>query len=51
MPPINLLNYSIHRDWFDNGRWLKVHSKETATKARTFRAVNVAKINEIMRGR
>ena len=32
MPAINLWTYSAHRDWFDNSRWLRLHSKDTANR-------------------
>lgn len=49
MPPINLYNYTIMRDWFDNARWLMPHSKETANRSSVVRVVKQPR--EFMRGR
>ena len=50
MSPINLINYHAHRDWLDNARWLRQHSKETANRVSVVRAAN-RKPADFMRGR
>ena len=49
IPPINLLNVPS-RDWFDNSRWLRQHSKETANRVRVVRAA-AKKPADFLRGR
>ena len=51
MPPINLLNVPS-RDWFDNTRWLRQHSRDTKntilSKSTELKKVRPA---DFMRGR
>ena len=49
MQPINLLNVPS-RDWFDNARWLRQHSKETANRVSVVR-VDKQKPSDFTRGR
>jgi len=37
MPPINQRNYTAHRDWFDNSRWLRQHRSTTANRVQVAR--------------
>ena len=48
-PPFNLWNVPS-RDWFDNARWLRQHSKETANRA-TWARVDRQKPSDFMGGR
>ena len=50
MPPINLWNYSVTRDWFDDSSWLRLHSRETANRVGAARALQ-KKPSDFMRNR